>query len=278
MTDFDQRSALRIYPHVRGSETMIADVSDAFHRLGIGVDTLNAKKMKDIERLGKYEIVVLPATTVSSDGEIASALSTYVSQGGTLLISPLCGYQTWSGIFRGDGLGADLSELSGVTVSSLEVLRSESMPRKNLRVAWTWPETSTSSELGLNGLMEFLQVGDGVEIVARVSSPENVLNDKPVLTRRRYGEGQVIKLAVWPDHAAMTRLLQALTSPSDMFQQPAPENVLVVPRADQSFFVVNTSRMDRTISLKKKVKDRISERVLEGPIRLPGYEVLWLAR
>ncbi len=240
MTDFDQRSALRIYPHARGSEAMIADVSDAFHRLGIGVDTLNAKKMKDTERLGKYEIVVLPATTVSSDAEIASALSTYVFQGGTLLISPLCGYQTWSGVFRGDGLGADLSELSGVTVSSLEVLRSEAMLRKNLGVAWTWPETVTTSEPGLNGLMEFLQLdgdGDGdVEIVARVSSPEDVLNDKPVATRRRYGEGQVIKLAVWPDHTAMTRLLQALTSPSEMFKRPAPENVLVVPRADQSFF------------------------------------------
>ncbi len=41
LTDFDQRAALEIYPHIKPSPTVLPQSFDALHRLGIGVDSMN---------------------------------------------------------------------------------------------------------------------------------------------------------------------------------------------------------------------------------------------
>ena len=44
LTDFEQRAALEIYPHIKSSPSVLPQSFDALHRLGIGVDSMNFPK------------------------------------------------------------------------------------------------------------------------------------------------------------------------------------------------------------------------------------------
>ncbi|HVA00542.1 MAG TPA: beta-galactosidase, partial [Terriglobia bacterium] len=54
LTDFDQRAALEVYPHIKASLSVLPETFDALHRLGIGVDSMNLASAEDPAKLEKY--------------------------------------------------------------------------------------------------------------------------------------------------------------------------------------------------------------------------------
>ena len=113
LTDFDQRAALQVYPHIPASLSVLPETFHALHRLGVGVDTLNLMQAANLAQLQKYALVLIPAATALDHPQTVAALTKYVEAGGVVIITPFTAYMSWEGVFRGDGFAANLRELTG---------------------------------------------------------------------------------------------------------------------------------------------------------------------
>jgi beta-galactosidase len=278
LTDFDQRAALEIYPHTQGSEAVLAESFDAFHRLGMGVDSMNLPSAEDPSRLQKYSLVVIPAATALDGTALPAALKQYVEAGGNVLITPFTAYQSWDGIFRRDGFGANLMELAGVRVRTARKMgTSADQGRKDQQVVWTGAGMKGPSPVGVSGYCEIMEVQPGAEIIAQFKSDEPLLEGRPAATRKKLGKGTVFKLAFWPKDDSFARLIGEITSdPNNPLAAVAPPGVQAVPRTDGSMFLMNTSGHSVSVQLGRTVSDRISGRKLSGRTPMQGYEVIWV--
>ena len=277
LTDFSNRAALEVYPHIPTSRSVFMDTFSSLHRLGIGVDTVNTRLAADINNLQKYALVLLPATTAFDDSRAVAALQRYVEAGGTLVITPFTSYMDTSGVFRGDGFGANLTALTGVVVRTARWMGSPTNGNKQQQVV-QWNKLLTQqSPVGLDGYCEYLENTQNADIIASFKSDQSILDGRPAVTHRRVGKGTVIKLGFWPQDDSFLDLLESiLPLPNSILVNGVPEGVLAVPRTDGSLFVVNATDKQHDILLKRACVDRISGGSISENYLLSSYQVLWL--
>jgi beta-galactosidase len=281
LTDFDQRAALSVYPHSsKKSLSVLPDAFNALHRLGVGVDSVHGNDCINPANLKKYRLLVIPVATCLEGGQVPLGLKAYVKEGGNILITPFTAYQTWSGVFRGDGFAANLSELTGVLVRTVRRMgTSDYDGRQDQQVEWTLAGMDGLSAVGVDGFCELVEVEEGTEVIARFkcSANEPFMDGRAAATRKKVGKGTVIKLAFWPkDNTVIANLAKHLVPVCDMFEGPAPAGVQVVPRTDGSVFFINTESKPKQINLTKTATDRISGEELNGQIEMSAHAVLWL--
>lgn len=278
ITDFDQRAALDVYPHTNSSQRVLSESFDLMHRLGLGVDCLTTSDATDVKKISRYRMILIPAATALDREGIETALQQYIESGGQVVITPFTAYQLWDGVFRSDGFGANLKNLTGAfarTVRRMGTTADEG--RENQRVAWKEAVGSEISPVGIDGFCELLEVARSAEVIATFQSDEPFLNGKPAAVRRKIGKGAIIKLGFWPGDDSLAGIIRRLL-PADVFPllEIAPAGVMVVPRSDGSVFVVNTSSKPAKVRLKRDLTDRISGKKVSSSAELSGYEVLWL--
>ena len=275
LTDFDQRAALEIYPHIRPSRAVVLESFDALHRLGIGVDTINCASAADPANLRKYSLIMLPAATALDDPRVTAALKTFTEGGGVVVITPFTSYTDQDGIFRGDGFGANLQALTGSLVRTVRWLGKGRT--SGLEAAWTGAGMSGSSPVGLEGYCEYLDAGSGAEVIARFRSDQAILDGRPAATLRKIGRGAVVKLGFWPGDDSLLSLIRHLVPESEgMLSAPVPAGVLAIPRTDNSTFIINTTSQEMAMELRRPAQDRLSSARLSGRTVLKPYHVLWL--
>ena len=85
LTDFDQRAALEIYPHIKPSQSVLPQSFDALHRLGIGVDSMNLATAEKPSNLEKYSLVMIPAATALDNPRVTAALKAFAEGGGVVV-------------------------------------------------------------------------------------------------------------------------------------------------------------------------------------------------
>ncbi len=271
LTDFDQRAALLRYPHTPASRQVLAETFDALHRLGAGADSINFHEAATPGRLAPYALVVVPAATALDGEAIVPALRQYVENGGNLVITPFTAYQSWDGLFRNDGFGANLKSLTGVLTRTGRRMGTSGDRQQHVQ----WLEGT--SAVGIDGYCEYMDVEPGVEVIGTFRSAEPVLTGRAAATRKRLGNGSVIKLAFWPSDDSVLKLFRALNPAADgLLAEGAPAGVQAVPRKDKSMFVLNTSSKPASIRLTRTAVDRLSGRKLDGRVDMKGYEVFWL--
>jgi beta-galactosidase len=278
LTDFDQRAALKVYPHAPDSRQVVLESFDALHRLGIGVDAINSSQAADLKTLNKYKLVILPAATALDGNTVPAALKRFVNAGGNVLITPFTAYQTWDGVFRGDGFAANLRSLDGVLVRT--VRRIDTSPAENgtaPEVRWSEVPGLRASPIAVNGFCELMETDPDTEIIGRFHSDGGLLENKAAATRRRLGKGTVIKLAFWPkDNSVLALIRQLAPSRDSILATEVPAGVQAVPRSDGSLFIINTSRTVTSVRLRRSVSDVISGAKLAGTVTVRKFEVLWL--
>jgi beta-galactosidase len=278
LTDFDQRAALQVYPHVPGSLSVLPDTFHALHRLGLGTDTLNFTQAEDVAQLQKYALVLIPAATAFDHPRTVAALSAYAQAGGIVILTPFTAYQDGEGVFRGDGFAANLSELTGTLVRTVRWLGSPTNGgKKEQQVAWRYAGLNRLTPVGLDGYCEYLEVSAAAQVIATFKSDQKILDGKPAATERKLGSGAVIKLAFWPsDDSFLDLLQQVIPSPVNFLNPPTPEGVLAVPRTDNSLFIMNVTGREQRLELSKRATDRFTGQPVNERTLLRGYEVLWL--
>jgi beta-galactosidase GanA len=278
LTDFDQRAALEIYPHIKLSNSVLPQAFDALHRLGIGVDTMNGPAAENLSNLQKYRLMVIPAATALDNPRVTGALKTFTEGGGVVVITPFTSYTDEDGIFRGDGFGANLQVLTGGLVRTNRWIGPAGKGVASCpNVEWTGAGMSGTSPVGLDGYCEFLEVGPEAEVVAKFRSDQAILEGRPAATLRKLGKGVVVKLGFWPgDDSLMSLIRQLVPEAEGMLSAPAPAGVLAVPRTDNSMFIINTTSEEKAIELRRPAQDRLSAAKVSGKTSLKPYQVLWL--
>jgi len=278
-TDFDSRTALDIYPPVPHSRTVFTEAFAALHRIGIGVDTINARNAARLENLKNYEMLLLPAAIALCDPAVVDAIQQFVQLGGTLVVTPFTAYSNRDGILRADGFAANLAKLTGGLVRTIRWMGSpKNGEKQQLNVKWNSDQMTETSPVGLDGYVEFIEVQEpGTKVIAAFACDQPIVDGKPAATMRTVGKGKVIKLAFWPaDSSFLTLIEKATRLPHPLLAAPLPDGVLAVPRTDNSMFVMNATSQPLSFALKHAAKDRIGGRSIEVARKLAPYEVLWL--
>lgn len=279
LTDFENRAALEIYPHVPNSRSVFTDTFAALHRLGVGTDTINSNQAEHLENLQKYDLLVLAASTALDNPAAVESMRQYVLQGGTLIVTPFTAYMDHDGVFRGDGFGANLRELTGGVVRTVRWVGSpDKGDKQQLFVNWSDGPMSSRSPVGLDGYMEYfdIQLPD-TNAIAVFESNQEIVNGRPAAIIRRLGRGQVIKLAFWPkDDSFLALIGNSCPSTRNLLAAPLPDGVIAVPRTDHSMFVINVTSRPQPCSLRSASADRITKRTVPARVTLDPYEVLWL--
>jgi beta-galactosidase GanA len=292
LNDFEQRAALDVYPHVKGSNTLLPRSFDAMHRLGIGVDSINLAAAATPANLKKYSLVLIPAATALDNAQLTASLLEYVQAGGVLIITPFTSYMDKDGIFRGDGFGANLWELTRCVVRTVRWMGSAdgsengdswssgpsaSTLRSDPAVSWIDKGLGEFSPVGLEGFCEFLEVDSAAETIGTFKSTQAILNGRPAAAQRKLGRGIAVKLGFWPEDDALLRLIKLYVPDSGGFLAgPTPQGVIAVPHTDNSLFVVNTKGSEMPVQLARSCADRLTNAIVEGKTKLQPYQVWWL--
>jgi beta-galactosidase len=292
LTDFDQRAALEIYPHVESSLTVLTECFDALHRLGIGVDSMNLASAATPANLKRYSLVMIPAATALDDPQVTASLREFAQGGGVVIITPFTSYMDKDGIFRGDGFAANLRELTGSLVRTVRSMGSMPGPGKGLSdgsgspsttarmgpaINWTGGGLTRYIPVGLEGFCEIMEIDPVAETVATFMSDQPILDGRPAAIQRKIGKGVVVKLGFWPGDPSLPRLIKPFVPDSGSFlAAPAPQGVVAVPHSDNSLFVVNTTGQEMLVRLARTVTDRLSEANLTPEAKLQPYQVWWL--
>jgi len=295
LTDFDQRAALEIYPHITSSLTVLPQCFDALHRLGIGADSMNLATAAAPANLKKYSLVLIPAATALDNPQVTASLQDFAEGGGVVIITPFTSYTDKDGIFRGDGFAANLRELTGGLVRTVRWMGSGNSPSPARthsfgfgsssltsslvpEVEWKGRGLSGFSPVGLEGYVEFLETDSAAETIATFKSGQAILDGRPAATQRKLGRGMVVKLGFWPGDDSLLRLIgQIVPDHGGFLAAPAPQGVVAVPHADNSLFVVNTTGQEMQLHLARSGSDRLSGTTVTGNARLQPYQVWWLA-
>jgi beta-galactosidase GanA len=280
LTDFEQRAALEVYPHIRSSLSLLPQCFDALHRLGLGVDSMNLAMAENAANLQKYSLVLIPAATALDNLRVTAALKGFTQGGGVVMITPFTAYMDEDGIFRGDGFASNLKELTGGLVRTVRWMGSaESSGRRGPEVEWKGRGMTGTSPVGLDGYCEFLEVEAEAELIAGFKSDQAILDGRPAVTQRRLGRGVVVKLGFWPGDDSLLRLIRQLIPDGvDFLGAPLPPGVLAVPHTDNSMFIVNTTGNEMAIEVSKAASDRLSEINVSGRMQLKPFQVLWLEK
>jgi beta-galactosidase len=279
LTDFENRAALEIYPHIPNSRSVFTDTFAALHRLGVGTDTINSNQAEHLENLGKYDLLVLAAATALDNPAAVESMRQYVLQGGILIVTPFTAYMDHDGVFRGDGFGANLIELTGGVVRTVRWVGSpDKGDKQQLFVSWSDGSMSSRSPVGLDGYMEYFDIQQpDTNAIAVFESNQEIVNGKPAAIIRRLGRGQVIKLAFWPkDDSFLTLIGNSCPSTRNLLAAPLPDGVIAVPRTDHSLFVINVTSRPQPCSLRSASADRTTKRTVPARVTLNPYEALWL--
>jgi len=278
LTDFDQRAALEIYPHILPSRSVLPQAFDALHRLGMGVDSMNGAAAEKLSNLEKYRLVMIPAATALDNPRVTAALKAFTEGGGVVVITPFTAYTDEDGIFRGDGFAANLQVLTGGLVRTNRWMGPAGKGAgSSPQVEWMGAGMSGSSPVGLDGYCEFMEVGPEAEVVAKFRSDQAIYEGRPAATVRKLGRGVVVKLAFWPGDDSLMSLIRAFVPEAEgMLSAPVPAGVLAIPRTDNSAFILNTTSQEKEIELRRLAQDRLSAAKFSGKTLLKPYEVVWL--
>jgi beta-galactosidase GanA len=210
---------------------------------------------------------------------VDEALHQYVVQGGTLVVTPFTAYMDHNGVFRDEGFGANLLELTGGLVRTVRWTGSpENGDKQQLSVNWSGSPLSGRSPAGLDGYMEYFEIHHSDTKISGVfESKQDIVNNTPAVAVRTFGRWQGIKFAFWPQDDSFLRLIaEAVPATQNLLAAPLPEGVLAVPRTDHSLFVVNATSQAQSVVLRTSSRDRLSKRSLSTEGILKPYEVLWL--
>ena len=159
LTDFDNRAALEIYPHIPNSRSVFTGTFAALHRLGIGTDTINSAQAERMENLAKYDLVMLVAATALDNAMAIESMRQYVLQGGMLIVTPFTAYM--------DRMASFAAMASAPTWPALLVAwraryagpgSPEKGNKPQLFVNWSGVGMSGRSPAGLDGYMEYLEI------------------------------------------------------------------------------------------------------------------------
>lgn len=183
--------------------------------------------------LGEYALVLVPSLYLVSD-QVAASLTSYVDEGGQLVVWYFSGIADEAGRVRLGGYPGALRELLGVRVEEfLPLAEGEAAPLSTGEHGRDWSE-----RLAVTTAQVVVSYATGL----------------PAITRNHYSRGSAWYVSTWLDDLALARLLAEIAAVAGVAQEQAPPaGVEVVHRRVGSTgwsFVLNHSDAERAVAVR----------------------------
>jgi beta-galactosidase len=209
--------------------------------------------------LSKYKVVFYPHGVIMTK-ERAALLQSYVGQGGTLVFGCRTAYKDIHGICVTEKLPGLVRELTGTDIPEYTVISPEEGSVKAV-----WGDTELKTTL----FNDQLAALEGAEVVA--SYDEGYYKGAGALVHHQYGKGETYYYgSVFTADVAQVFLEKLKAAEPYREWIEAPKDIEIALR--NYLFVLNYSREEQTISLKKKMRNVYTGQEEEGEEKLAGYE------
>lgn len=245
----------------------------ALQQRHIPSDVLYMRSHTTVEDLKKYRVLIYPHPAILRD-ETAAILEQYVSEGGTIIFGCRTGYKDGNGHCYMRPFPGAAANLCGISV---EEFTNVNGTRQATYMSWK------------DGGSELTQADDFNDVLAVESSTVQVMAEyasdyyagKPSVTRNSFGKGFAWYYGAVFNEDSAGRILEQLelTSPTAEWLE-LPKQVELVIREGESgplAFLLNYSEETVELTLKQEKADLLTDRQLNGKIKLEPFGVLVLS-
>ena len=210
------------------------------------------------EELAGYDLVIAPTLMLLND-QIVNNLSKYVREGGYLVTTLRSGMKTWSNLVNPKSLSGELEELLGGRVEEFDSFS----PAMTNTVRFTIPELSLT-EYPVHLWAEVLTL-TSAETLAEYQ--HDYYQYYPAVSRNRFGEGQVLNVAMISSDSFYRDLLTLVLKEagiSPLLFTPAKVEVctLVTENGEEIYVILNHNLTEQVIYLPGEYVDLLqSEKI-----------------
>ncbi|SFD49242.1 beta-galactosidase [Paenibacillus catalpae] len=245
---------------------------EALVRANLDCNIVNLRDMRK-----DYKILIVPGHAVM-DKASAAAIRSYVENGGTVIMTAYSAKVNEHNQVFDTTLPGELSDVFGIRCGAFMRTRSHTpvenaggLEKAELRLERERPAI-------LLGGNEHVPEIDYYEILETrtakaMASFTNTLELSPAVTRKIYGKGEAIYVAIPADTSFLSSLLEQLYPKLGVNPGPTtPLGVVARKLEDDSTIYVNTTGTDQTIQINKPAKGLLTGRHYEQVMVLSGYE------
>ena len=268
LQSYDSRFAFQVQANSDdfSYEKHIAQIYTALWGRNISADVVSATA-----ELSKYEIVIAPALHVLTE-EIAANLNSYVSSGGTLVVTPRTGVKNIDNVVVNQPFPGLLSAVCGVSVDEYDALT----PDLSQSIVFDVGELAGQT-LPVQIWCDIL-TPNGAEVLA--SYVKDYYTGKPAITRNQLGLGHAIYLGTFGDAAFYDAFFGWLLREKGLVcELTTPAGVEVCERwkGERVFrFILNHTDAPQLIHLPVGYRNLLNDKPVSGTIELATIDMLIL--
>ena len=223
--------------------------------------------------LSPYKLVIVPLLPYASD-DFRKRLKSWVENGGTAILGPMTGYrnQEWAA-FTNHATG-DLEDWTGIEILERNPISSIPVdPLLPIELDIKGFQSTTKPVCGL--WTESLSAPKGKILATYLSG---WMKGKAAIAETKVGKGKVIVFGTDPGKQAIQLLYKEAGLELGIEPEASGgEGVVIVPRGEKGFIIVNLSNESKTISIKgiSSATNLLNgQKIAADAVTLPPYEVV----
>jgi beta-galactosidase len=236
--DYENLWATSIQPHAQSWNYWELQLTYYMALRGLGLDVAIVHPRSD---LSCYKVVLAPALNLVGES-LANHLTSYVQQGGQLVMGPRSGFKTSSNRVHAPAPGP-LTELMGVTINKVDALRSgykEFIKLGRKKLPYTiWADLLTPTTAKVLATYE----SDAYKNVAAVAE-------------QKHGKGSCLTIGMWAGVEGLRVLLSPVLKQAGVEILELPEGVRVSRRMNKTYLLNFNARevvLEKSIVKIKKI-------------------------
>jgi len=243
----------------------LTDYFTALHAANIAVDILSPQ-----DDFSAYSLVIVPALYVA-EAETVTNLETFVSRGGTLVVTARSGVKDHTNLVVDIPLPGQLAALCGVEVQEYDSLLSG----ERRRVCFVWDE---SPQAGAATIWCDILQPTTAHVLARYD--EDFYAEQPVVTSNTIGAGQALYVGTMGDQDFVNTIVRYacdLAGITGLLETPPQVEVVARWQGETRYlFVLNHSQTAQTVSIESPLFDLIREQTYSDHLHLAPKQVMIL--
>jgi len=237
----------------------------AIHRsmmkAGVRPDVVGAKK-----DLSKYRLLFSPLQMTLEDDEMAERIEKWVRDGGVWVAGPMTDIRNSIGAHYTDRAMGMIEKMLGV-----ELAYTIPTDGKYLKANWTDGE-----EITVRKWAEAYDLFGKGESLADITAGHTALQGKSIISRHKYGKGEVILLGAMCDEAGYKKVVSIALEDAKIESAKTEGMLVVIPRNGKNakgMIVIEAGNQEGEITLESRMTDILTGNEYEGKMKIAPYGV-----
>ncbi len=233
----------------------------AMMKAGVRPDVIGAKN-----DFSKYKLLFTPLQMTLEDDDMAGRIEKWVKDGGVWVAGPMTDIRNSIGAHYTDRAMGMIEKMLGV-----EMAYSVPTDGKYLKAHWTDGE-----EIIVRKWAEAYDLFGNGESIAEISSGHCALCGKSIISRHKYGKGEVILLGAMSDEAGYKKLVSLALEDAKVEGMKTEGTLVVIPRSgedEKGMIVIEAGYQEGEIALEGRMTDLLTGNEYEGNMKVEPYGV-----